>query len=133
MYDEAAYHYHLTSIRYYPEGQKYKLSRWNLLPRHPTDGPRPIEFRQPAGSLDVEEVRETVGLYVSLVREAERRANADEEQDEEVKLDAEKGEKDAESGSSEDGKEPTFGRLSGIVEIVSVSETILEVKSGQAC
>jgi hypothetical protein len=36
----------------FPKGDKYKISRLNNLPRCDCEGPRTIEFRQPAGSLD---------------------------------------------------------------------------------
>ncbi len=60
----------------FPEGEKYKITRWNLLGRHPCQGPRTIEFRQAAGSIDPNEIAETIWLYVALVRCAERAANA---------------------------------------------------------
>ena len=63
----------------FPDGNKYKLTRWNLLARHPCQGPRTIEFRQAAGSVDAEEIAETVRFYVALLRCAERAANANSE------------------------------------------------------
>ena len=60
----------------FPEGNKFKLTRWNLLARHPCQGPRTIEFRQAAGSVDPHEIGETVRLFVALLRCAERAADA---------------------------------------------------------
>lgn len=61
----------------WPKGSKYKITRWTNLPRHPSEGPRTIEFRQAIGTLDARETTENVRLYVALLREAERRMYVD--------------------------------------------------------
>jgi hypothetical protein len=61
----------------WPRGAKYKLSKWNNLPRCDCEGPRTIEFRQPAGTLSSKDITENVRLYTALLREAERRMHVD--------------------------------------------------------
>lgn len=61
----------------FPPGTKHKLTNYTPLARLPSEGPRTIEFRQPAGTLSLLEISETVRLYTALVREAERRADED--------------------------------------------------------
>ncbi|KAI9873598.1 MAG: hypothetical protein M1823_007880, partial [Watsoniomyces obsoletus] len=50
------------NVHRFATGNKYKITRWNLLDRHPSEGPRTIEFRQAAGSVDAEEIGETIRL-----------------------------------------------------------------------
>ena len=53
---------------------KYKIMRWELVARHESEGPRTVEFRQPMGTLDEEEIGMAVLFYTSLIRAAERMA-----------------------------------------------------------
>ena len=53
-------------------GVKYKTVRWELLGRADGEGPRTREFRQAAGTLNVEEIAHNIQLNTALVRAAER-------------------------------------------------------------
>lgn len=64
----------------FPDGNKFKLTRWNLLSRHPSQGPRTIEFQQAAGSVDPSEIGKTIRFYVALLRCAEQAAAASSEE-----------------------------------------------------
>ena len=56
-------------------GNKYRITRWELLSRHWSEGPQTIEFRQADGSVDPIEIGENIRLYTALMRCAERAAN----------------------------------------------------------
>jgi hypothetical protein len=58
-------------------GDKYKIVRWQLLDRWAGDGPRTIEFRQAAGTLDPEEIAYTMQFNAALINAAARMAEAD--------------------------------------------------------
>ncbi|ETN38604.1 uncharacterized protein HMPREF1541_06641 [Cyphellophora europaea CBS 101466] len=57
-----------------PDGEKNKILRWELIDR--TNGPRTIEFRQPAGSVDPEVIAYTMQFYTAFIRAAERMAHS---------------------------------------------------------
>ena len=100
-----------------PEGNKFKLTRWNLLARHPCQGPRTIEFRQTAGSVDPYEIGETVRFYVALLRYAERAAAASGE--------------DAECclNSAIDDAEPT---LEGLLDLLQLPDLVRKYWTSRA-
>ena len=70
--DHAQGHFNLDE---FSAGNKYRLTRWELLSRHSSEGPRTIEFRQAAGTVDPIEIGENIRLYTALMRCAERAAN----------------------------------------------------------
>lgn len=57
----------------YEHSIKFKLVRWNNLTRY-DEGPKTIEFRQPAGTLDTKTMAFTMQFYTALIRAAERLA-----------------------------------------------------------
>ena len=66
-----------------PRGSKYKIVRWELLRRADSEGPRTLEFRQAAGTLEVEEIAHNVQFNTALVRAAERQTQSTAEESEE--------------------------------------------------
>ena len=67
-----------------PRGSKYKTVRWQLLSRADGEGPRTLEFRQAAGTLNLEEIAHNVQFNTALLRAAERQARSNTEESEEV-------------------------------------------------
>ena len=66
-----------------PRGSKYKTVRWQLLSRADGEGPRTLEFRQAAGTLNLEEIAHNVQFNTALLRAAERQTQSNTEEPEE--------------------------------------------------
>ena len=58
---------------------RYKITNWSLISGYDSFRPQTIEFRQPAGTLDTDEIGYTIQLYTALIRAAEQIAAGVEE------------------------------------------------------